>query len=239
MFQKIVAALITFSIIATTNLAAAGTVKVIQKKGSKAIIEGPFVSTLAVGATYDVGEGTSTASTTHTRNVAGISGKKYSINGGAGFAFSTMKLEGSTSSENYTAIQVFGRFGINKDPFEFGPILSWRTAKIGSVNSDSSTLGGFFDYNMPNAASSTMIFGPSASYEIISGSVLLITAAGTTSSSYSGNQIKLGGFIKWFPYMFPFCIRTDIYYQIGKDNYSSSTSQTGGLAATVGASLYF
>jgi hypothetical protein len=150
-----------------------------------------------------------------------------------------MKLEGSTSSENYTSIQILGRFGINKDPFEFGPILSWRTSKIGSISSDSSTLGGFFDYNMPSSGSSNMIYGPSASYELINGSVLIVSSSGNSSTSYSGNQIKLGGFIKWFPYMFPFCVRTDVYYQIGKDNFSSSASLTGGLAATVGASLYF
>jgi hypothetical protein len=234
MFQKIAAALITLSIIASANLATAGTVKVIQKKGSKAIIEGPFVSTLAVGATYDVGEGTSVASSSATRNVAGISGKKYVFSGTTLFSYSSSKNESATTgvSSNSTSISIFGGFGFVMNQFELGPILGYTSISTGSYSFTSTSIGGYFDYNLTSPTMTNIVFGPTASIALISSSGINV--------SNSGNQIVLGGFLKWFPVSLPFAVRSTLTYKIGKNNSSlNGDTETSSLGLGAGFSLYF
>ncbi len=204
----------------------ANTVKVTTKKGNKAVIEGPDVSKLLIGEEYEIGSDLSTSA--HSAS-SGLVGKSYSISGITSTSFFSGKQEATSSSADYSIFSVVTQLGFLLKQFEIGPIASYTNTSGGSTTSSKFGLGAFADYNFSGGQKS-FIFGPSAKIQLISGS--------TGSTSYSGSEIDIAAFAKWFPINAPFCVRAELFYQIGKDNLSKSVSLSG-FGAGAGASFYF
>ncbi len=165
--------------------------------------------------------------------------RKNSVSFAAGFssAETTTKAVG-TSKTSTTSYVISGRYGWNKENYEYGPLGSFSFSKTsGSGSSETNTyqFGGFFDYNLiPNKPGEDTVWGFFGE-----------GAFGNTKSNGLGATIITatgGGFIKWFVFSPMLAIRSNLYYSLDLTDFASGTTKsrnTGTLGASFALSHYF
>ncbi len=174
------------------------------------------------------------------RNMRNPLERKNSVSLAAGLSSTetTTKAVGTTKLSTSSYV-ISGRYGWNKEDYEYGPLGSFIFSKTSGSGSSSETntyqLGGFFDYNLiPNKPGEDMVwgfFGEGALGNSKSNGVgaTIITATG-------------GGFIKWFVFSPMLAIRSNLSYSLEVTDFASSTTKSingGTLGASFALSHYF
>jgi hypothetical protein len=140
------------------------------------------------------------------------------------------KVSSVTSKTSLSGYTMTGRYGWNRENFEFGPLAELTYVKPKSSDESSRyAIGGFFDYNfVPNKPGEDFIWG--AFGEGIIGS----SKVGTSNKSITG--LNGGGFIKWFFLSPMLALRTNLYISYEKQGDNAQSTTTG---VQLGFSHYF
>lgn len=214
--------LLLFPLLITSLSVAAERAVIQQMKGKRAIIQFEKDIPFSVGQKVSLSseDGTELGVSKENRNFLE---RKNSIEMAINIYSSQMetKVNSTTSKATTTAYTMSGRYGWNRELYEFGPLAEFTYSK--PENSDESSryaIGGFFDYNfIPNKPGEDFIFG--AYGEGIIGSSKI------SNSNKSITGFTGGGFAKWFFFSPMLAARANLYLAYEKQGDNAQSTTTG------------
>ncbi|HEY8269472.1 MAG TPA: hypothetical protein VIG33_01180 [Pseudobdellovibrionaceae bacterium] len=216
------------SLVISINAQAQQQIHVEKIKGNRAVVE--FSGSLIPGKTYSL----SINKTEPPEETAG--GKRqYIIGGSLGFNSTSYTVPSLNTTLKNSDINVFIRFGWNKESFEFGPIFGYKNIDSDYTDRHYSSFSGgaFADYNLTaNRLGETKIFGITS--EGIVGSLTPKTGDGGSTLEFFG-----GGFFKWFGITDSTALRFDMGYSYIKTTAGASSDTLQGLVLRGGIATYF
>ncbi len=170
--------------------------KVLQVRGSRAVVEFPIGTSLIQGGAVSLGGGGSSMPGAGNSAGAALGSREHTL------AISASILSASQSGGgNSSTIGALFKYGWNAVKMEYGPQVSVQTSSVGSQTTLAA--GGFFDYNfVPNVPGQLSVYGLGATLD--TGTV---TASGTSSAN---TVLFFGGNFKWFPLGNTVALRTDV-----------------------------
>lgn len=202
--------------------------KVLKVQGKKAIVQFPDDVKPRVGQLIEVGTGSSEGSMTAGH---GTGSRDMIVGGSASFS----SLTTSSSSTSTSALDVSGRYGLNKGEMEYGGLGTFYYSSTTGSSTRTIGAGGFFDYNVvPNTVGTELVYGAGAEaiYAMVS------TTVGSAETSATTLRFQGGGQMKWFPFGNTVAVRGDVVYRF-QQNGGTTSSTTSGLVALGGLYVYF
>lgn len=187
-----------------------------------------------VGQTYNVGGGSSGGAWGSSSTSSGGGSRATLLGLSAEFSNLSTSVSGSTTSTPAsTRMALSGRYGWNKEIYEFGALLSYTNTSVSGTSTSAYEVGAFGDYNLTeNKDPNNTIWGVGGTFTFGSE-----TASGsTTSNSYM--EFYVSGFGKFFVLGTSTAIRADVGYSYQKYNTTPAMT-TSGILAMVGLAHYF
>jgi hypothetical protein len=125
--------------------AQANELKVIQVKGSRAVVSLPEGMMAQKGDVLKISDGSSSGGSVG----AGSRNTRIDFT----FAYSSLTAETAFGESDTSTMELSGTYGWNKGRMEYGPKISYESTDTGSAKTTTMELGGFFEWNFtPNTS---------------------------------------------------------------------------------------